>query len=161
MRILIFLHGTLTMHSAGLGCGRHDRVRQARENHRSIQDFANYVAVDGAVAKVAAWARQGAQIHYLSSHLHPDAVRNDRQVLSRYGFADGPVHFRQKGETYGTVAQRVCPDIIIEDDCESIGGVVEGIHPQLPEDLKARTRSIVVREFGGIDHLPDRLEELQ
>jgi hypothetical protein len=53
------------------------------------------------------------------------------------------------------------PDIIIEDDCESIGGETEMIYPQIEAELRGKTRSIVVKEFGGIDHLPDELLALQ
>ncbi len=53
------------------------------------------------------------------------------------------------------------PDVLIEDDCESIGGAEEITWLQLPAAARARVRSIVVAEFGGIDHLPDSLEELR
>jgi hypothetical protein len=33
-------------------------------------------------------------------------------------------------------------------------------HPQLPPELRARVVSIVVPEFGGLDHLPDAPCEL-
>lgn len=29
------------------------------------------------------------------------------------------------------------------------------------EDVKSNIKSIVVKEFGGIDHLPDRIEEFK
>jgi hypothetical protein len=54
----------------------------------------------------------------------------------------------------------VLPDVLIEDDCESIGGESEMTYPQLTPALKQRIRSIVVPEFGGIDHLPDELTAL-
>ncbi len=47
------------------------------------------------------------------------------------------------------------PGIIIEDDCESIGGEVEITYPHIKSELKARIQSIVVKEFSGIDNLPD------
>ena len=49
----------------------------------------------------------------------------------------------------------VVPDILIEDDCESIGGEREMVYPRLSLAIKRRVKSIVVKEFGGIDHLPD------
>jgi len=58
------------------------------------------------------------------------------------------------------VAERVMPDILIEDDCESIGGESEMIYPHIREDLKQKIKSIVVKEFQGIDHLPDSLTAL-
>jgi hypothetical protein len=48
---------------------------------------------------------------------------------------------------------------LIEDDCKSIGAD-EVAHRQLRPALRARTRSIVVPEFGGVDHLPDSLDAL-
>jgi len=44
--------------------------------------------------------------------------------------------------------------VLIEDDCESIGpGQIT--YPQIPSAARARIKSIIVPEFGGIDHLPD------
>ena len=47
------------------------------------------------------------------------------------------------------------PDVLIEDDCESIGGAVEMIYPHLPDEARSNITGIVVREFEGIDPLPD------
>jgi len=58
------------------------------------------------------------------------------------------------------VAARHPPDVLIEDDCESIGGGAEITYPQIRPDVQARITSIIVPEFGGIDHLPDSLSEL-
>jgi hypothetical protein len=55
---------------------------------------------------------------------------------------------------------RPLPNVIVEDDCESIGVAIEMVYPRLKPELKDRTKSIVVREFGGIDHLPDTISEL-
>ena len=51
-------------------------------------------------------------------------------------------------------------DVLIEDDCESINGSGEITYPQIRPELRARITSIIVPEFGGIDHLPDSLEAL-
>ncbi|MFL5661861.1 MAG: hypothetical protein ACJ8BW_10990 [Ktedonobacteraceae bacterium] len=50
---------------------------------------------------------------------------------------------------------------MIEDDCKSIGGEPEMTFPQLQPELQASITSIVVKEFGGIDHLPDDLAVLK
>jgi len=105
------------------------------------------------------WQRQGARIDYLSSHRNPDAVAADRRVLRTHGFPAGRVLGRQPGQSYGDLAARELPDVLIEDDCESIGAD-QITHPQLPPDLRDRIKSIVVPEFGGIDHLPDRVADL-
>ncbi len=73
---------------------------------------------------------------------------------------EGPVYYRQNGESYQDVAGRILPDLLIEDDCESIGGEPHMTYPHLPAELQARVKSIVVKEFEGIDHLPDVLHDL-
>ena len=66
---------------------------------------------------------------------------------------------RQAGESYGDVAGREAPDVFIEDDCESIGAN-KITYPQTPPDMRAGIESIVVREFGGLNHLPDSPQAL-
>jgi len=58
------------------------------------------------------------------------------------------------------VAEKVLPDIIVEDNCESIGGETELTYPGIRPELKSKVKSFVVKEFGGIDHLPDNIAEL-
>ncbi len=160
MRIMVFLHGTAIMHQAALGKTRDERVQQVIAGAESVRDFASYVPVDGAVQKLDAWRQQGAEIVYLSSHTHEADVEKDRLVLQQYGFPDGPIYYRQSGETYADVATRISPDVLIEDDCESIGGEPEMTYPHLKPQLRLRIKSIVVKEFQGIDHLPDDLHLL-
>ena len=160
MKIMIFLHGTAIMHRNAVGRTRAERVQQVRDDDDSLYDFAAYVPVDNAVGKLCAWCAQGAEIVYLSSHRNVADVEKDRLVLRSYGFPDGPVCFRQPNETYAAVAERVMPDVLIEDDCESIGGETKMSYPHLKLELKQRIKSIVVQEFGGIDHLPDELRAL-
>ena len=57
------------------------------------------------------------------------------------------------------MAGREAPDVLIEDDCESIGAD-QITYPQIPPDVRARIKSIVVPEFGGLDHLPDSPQAL-
>ena len=52
------------------------------------------------------------------------------------------------------------PDILIEDDCESIGGKVEMTYTHIKPEVKRSIKSIPVKEFGGIDHLSDDLKQL-
>jgi hypothetical protein len=131
-----------------------------QEGEPSVRDFSSYIPVGNVVEKLRGWAAQGAQILYLSSHKSPEHVEKDRAVLNAYRFPDGPVFCREAGQTYADVVARILPDILIEDDCESIGGEVEMTYPHLSADAKRRVKSIVVKEFGGIDHLPDRLDLL-
>jgi hypothetical protein len=154
MRLLIFLHGTVIMHPGAAGRTRAERVAQVRAGHPTIHQYAAYLPVGAAVAKLRSWHDAGAQIGYLSSHRDPGDVAKDARVLRAFAFPPGQVLAREPGEGYGQVAARQMPDILIEDDCESIGpGQVT--YPQIPPGLRARIKSIIVPEFGGIDHLPD------
>lgn len=161
MRVLVFLHGTTIMHPGGVGRTRGERVAQVRSSSDpALHDYAAYVPVDGAARKLWRWREQGAQIDYLSSHRNPDDVAKDASVVQKHAFPPGRVLACDPGENYGGVAGREMPDILIEDDCESINGAAEITYPQIPPDMRRRIKSIIVPEFGGIDHLPDSLDEL-
>jgi len=161
MKIMIFLHGTVIMHRSATGQSREERVNQVRSREDpSLRDFASYVPVGGAVAKLGSWQKQGAEILYLSSHRSEVDVAKDRQVLARHRFPSGKVFFRGQGDSYATIVERIVPEVFIEDDCESIGGRGEMVSPFIRPDVASRIRIIVVREFGGIDSLPDDLPGL-
>jgi hypothetical protein len=161
VRVLIFLHGTAIMHSTGVGRTREERVRQVRVGRDpALRDYGAYVPVDGVVAKLRRWRDQGAEIEYLSSHRNLNDVAKDAAVLETHSFPPGRILARQSGESYGDVAGREMPDVLIEDDCESIG-TDQITHPQIGPDLRARITSIIVPEFGGIEHLPDSLDALR
>jgi hypothetical protein len=145
MKIMVFLHGTATKPAVWDVIG---------------QSFANYVPTGKAVEKLKQWESQGAQICYLTSHEQAAGVEIDKKVLAKFGYPEGEIFYRQNGESYPAVAERVMPDILIEDDCASIGGEKEMTYPHLREDLQPKIKSIVVKEFQGIDSLPDSLAEL-
>jgi len=149
------------MHKAGVGRTPQERRQQVRDGEPSVRDFASYVPIGGAVAKLKSWERQGAEIVYLTSHRNVEGLRHDEHVLRKHGFPGGPVLFRQSEEAYGDVAERALPDILIEDDCESIGGAPQMTYPHIKEEIRSGIKSIVVREFEGIDHLPDGLGDLE
>ena len=52
------------------------------------------------------------------------------------------------------------PDVLVEDDCASIGGAEQMTITNIDTTIKKRMKSIVVREFSGIDWLPDKIELL-
>jgi hypothetical protein len=116
--------------------------------------------VGNAVKKLETWRKQHAEIMYLTSRRRPDELAIVRKVLVDNAFPDGQLLFRHADEQYKDVAERVLPDIIVEDDCESIGGIVEMTYPHIRNDLKAKIKSVVVKDGGGIDHLPDKVEDL-
>ena len=160
VKIMIFLHGTTIMHKNALDRTREERVKQVLDGEESLYDFATYIPVGNAVRKLQTWKKQGVEIVYLSSHKREEDVEKDKAVLRDHGFPDGQVFFRHRNEQYNEIAERELPDILIEDDCESIGREENMTYPHIKPELKTRIKSVVVKEFGGIDHLPDDLAEL-
>ena len=140
MKILVFLHGTAIMHRNALGHTRLEHVQQVLDKDDSIYNFASYVPVGDVVKKLQAWEEQGAEIEYLSSHRRVEDVEKDKQVLRVYGFPEGQVFFRSSGEEYKDVAERALPDVLIEDDCESIGGEKEMTYPNIQPELKIQDK---------------------
>lgn len=161
MKIAIFLHGTTIMHKNARGQSREERVRQSIEREAPVLDYGSYVPVGNAVEKLKKWDEQGAKIIYLSSHDTNEDVEKDKSVLMRYGFPEGEVFFRQHGEEYKDIAERIMPDVLIEDDCESIGGEKEMVYPHIKPQLKDKIKSIIVKEFEGIDNLSDDIKFLR
>jgi hypothetical protein len=160
VKVMVFLHGTAIMHAAAAGCPRGERVAQSRRRDPSVLDFGRYVPTESAVEKTTVWKLGGAELCYLSSHRVPADVEVDRGVLTAHRFPAGPVFFREPGETYADVARRAGADVVVEDDCESIGGRAEMAAPGLCEDPSSAICSVVVPEFGGLAHLPDNPIEL-
>src|SRR3989304_8746046 len=161
MKILIFLHGTIIMHKTAKDQKRKEIVKQVIKNEKSVLDYASYIPIGHAVKKLLKWKSQGADICYLSSHVTSKNVEKDESVLKKHLFPKGNIYYRQKREKYKDVIQRIkpLPDILIEDDCESIGGKDEMAHSQLNQEIKAKIKHIVVKEFGSIDSLPDKIDD--
>ena len=79
----------------------------------------------------------------------------DRAVLSAHGFPAGTVFCRGPGESYAEAARRAAADIVVEDDCESIGGRSQTIAAGLAAAPGRAVTSVIVPEFGGLAQLPD------
>lgn len=157
---MVFLHGTAIMHKGGLGKTPAERGQQVEQNEPSVSQFEEYVPVDKADEKLRLWAQQGAEIIYLSSHQNSHDIEKDKEVLRKYHFPNGPIVSRQGNKTYADIAEAVMPNILIEDDCKSIGGEIEMTYPHISTEKKQHIKSIVVPEFSGIDHLPSNIEDL-
>jgi hypothetical protein len=154
--LLVFLHGTALMHAGAAGVSRARRVQQVREGDPSVRDFAAYVPAEAVVQKLRRWQEQGAEILYLSSR----RTAEDVVVLERHGFPPGRLLFRRAGESYAAVVERNLPDVLIEDDCESIGAA-EMTYPRLSAEARSRIAWVVVPEFGGFGDLPDSVHDLE
>ncbi len=176
VKILVFTEGTILTNKKWIGIPREEIVKQVKkwsnlskeelEKLRKSGDapspeyFAASVPIGNSVRKIGAWKKQGATIVYLTSRTKSEEIDIIRKILKKFKFPQGQLLSRKEGEDYKDVAEKVLPDIIVEDDCESIGGEEEMTYPGIREELKSKIESIVVKEFGGIDHLPDNAAEL-
>lgn len=163
MTILVFLQGTLIVHRGAVGKSREEIVQQVKDQEISVRDFSSYIPIGNAVSKLNNWAEQGASIYYLSALTEDERILgNEQGILNQYGFPKGKIYHRQTGESYADVVSNInpLPSILIEDDCESIGGQKEMTYPNLSEKTKSKIKSYIVKEFTGIDNLPDLLPSL-
>ena len=143
VKILVFTEGTI--------------IREVRG--REVRMIGGKVLGD-APRKLRNWSSQGGQIEYLTSRRTPDEIQAVRRTLKENRFPKGRLNYRSQGEEYKDVAEIVVPDIIVEDDCAGTGGEREMTYPHIRPDIKQRIVSVVVREFEGIDQLPDRVLSL-
>ncbi len=162
MKMLIFTEGTVIMHKNGLGHTREEIAEQSRTGtDQTLLDWKSYVPIGRAVEKVNHWKDQGAEIYYLTARDNETDAQTINTVLQKHNFPDGLLLYSHKGEHYKDIAERIQPDILIEDDCVSIGGISEMTYTHIKPEIKKRVKSVSIPEFGGIDHLPDSLEQLQ
>jgi len=162
MKILVFTEGTVLMHALAKGVSREERVRQSQDiitrfkvTSGSVRDFKNYIPVGNAVEKLNSWKQQGAEIIYLTSRKIKSEIETIKKILSKNNFPDFKnLYFRKQGEKYKNVAEKLLPDVFVEDDCESIGGEKEMVYPHIKKELKSKIKSVVIKEFEGIDNLP-------
>lgn len=157
---MIFTEGTIIVHKNSARHSREQIVQQIIDKEPSIHDYGSYIPIGDAVKKLTQWKNQGAEIFYLTSRRKPKEISDIKSVLQRYSFPDGQLLFRQNDEKYKDVAKKIMPDVLIEDDCESIGGTEEMTITHIDPILKAKIISIRVREFGGIDHLENKISAL-
>ena len=157
MKLMIFTEGTIIMHKNAMGHTREEIIKQVKGRDKSVHDYKSYVPVGNAVKKLQNWKKNSTEIFYLTSRRIPEEIKQIRNVLKRFRFPRGHLLSRKKDEEYKDVAKRIIPDILIEDDCESIGGIDKMTITHVNPKIKERIKSIVIKEFSGIDNLPDRI----
>lgn len=147
------------MHKSAKGHTREEIVEQVEDKESSVKEFDSYIPVGKAAQKLTKWYEQGAEICYLTSRRKHKEVEDIRNVLKKHDFPEGNLLFRKDGEEYKDVVEKVVPDVFIEDDCESIGEEEITItHVKL--NVRGNIKSILIKEFAGIDHLPDKIDKL-
>lgn len=119
-----------------------------------------YIPIGNCVTKIRNWEQQGATIVYLTSRRKVSDVEKIRELLVRNGFPGTRLYYRDGIEKYKDIAEAIIPAVLVEDDCRSIGGKWQMTITYVRADIRRKIKSIVVKEFGGIDHLPDKLSDL-
>lgn len=142
--IMIFAEGTILKPKSWLSLYYHD----------------NYIPIGNAVDIIEKWQHQGANIIYCTSRRKKQAVKL-AALLRKLGFTGISLIVREQKEAYKDIVEILQPDILIEDDCRSIGGAWQMCITKVKPEIKAKIVSIVVPEFKGIDTLPHVLEELR
>jgi len=161
MKILIFTEETILMHKNGLGLNREEIVKQVQDTiDSSLRDYGSYIPIGNASGKIKSWESQDAEIFYLTSRKKSKDIMDIKRVLSKYKFPAGQLLARKNDERYKDVAEQIMPDILIEDDCESIGGEKEMTITSVKPEIKQKIKSVVIKEFGGIDNLPNEINEI-
>lgn len=145
------------MHRSGAGHSREEIIQQVRTKEPTVKDYKSYFPIGNCVHKLKEWFKQGHEIVYLTSRTSKAEVADIQQVLADHNFPSGKLVFRKEGESYADVVVRVSPDVLIEDDCESIGGEPEMAYTNLNPEVKERVKHYPVQEFCGIGDLPSQL----
>lgn len=125
----------------------------------SLYDHHAYIPIGDAVDRINGWQQQGAEILYCTSRRGKQA-EHLAACLLRHGFVGSKLYYRGPAEKYKDIVELVRPDVLIEDDCRSIGGSWQMCMTHVEPTIKNAIQSIVVREFKGIDHLPRDMRQL-
>ncbi len=119
----------------------------------------DYIPIGSSVKQIAEWHAQGAEIVYCTSRRRQQAAEI-ADLLKKYGFSGARLYYRDTRQKYKDIVEEIKPYILIEDNCKSIGGSWQMCITHVDPELKETIKSIVVREFKGIDHLPTNLSNL-
>lgn len=125
----------------------------------SLYNHKSYIPIGNCMDIIKGWQGQGANIVYCTSRKGKQA-EDIANLLIKFGFAGNKLFYRSKGEKYNHIVENIQPNILIEDDCKSIGGAWQMCITHVDSKIKESITSIVVPEFKGIDYLPRKIDEL-
>lgn len=135
-KIMIFVEGTI--------------LKPKYNNILSRIMVNSYIPIGNAIEILKKWQEEGYEIIYLTSLKGKRAMTMARH-LDELGFTGSMVGYRQKCQDYATLIKEELPDILIEDNCKSIGGEKNMCYELLSDELRKEIKHIVVEEFDGID----------
>lgn len=142
--IMIFTEGTIIKPRSWLSLYHHN----------------SYIPIGNAVNIITAWQQSGANIIYCTSRKRQQAQKI-ASLLKKLGFQGTYLVAREQKESYKDIVEELLPDILIEDDCKSIGGAWQMCITKVDPIIKSKIVAIAVPEFKGIDGLPLDLEKLK
>lgn len=119
----------------------------------SMYNHKTYIPIGNAVGIIKRWQQQDMNIVYCTSRKGKQA-EEIAALLLNYGFVGSRLYYRDKGEKYKAIIEAIRPDVLIEDDCKSIGGSWQMCITYVTPEIKRQMKSLVVQEFKGIDSLP-------
>lgn len=111
-----------------------------------------YVPIGNAVKIINDLYSSGNEI-YLCSYVRKNRYNFIKSVVDYYGINYTEILCRDKKEQYSDLVEKIIPDILIEDDCKSIGGEKQWCITHVRDDIKRNIKSIIVEEFKGIDNI--------
>ena len=111
-----------------------------------------YKPIGNAVKIVNTLYEKGYEI-YLCSYVRRARYDFIKSIVDFYGMKYTEILCRNKGETYSEIVEQLKPNILIEDDCKSIGGLKECCITDVKDEIKKDIQSIIVPEFAGIDNI--------
>ncbi len=120
-----------------------------------------YIPIGGCVEKLRHWEAQGAELLYCTSRKGEPYRNAIASILRSFHFPGTRLYYRSGKQRYKDIVEEIIPDILIEDDCKSLGGAWQMCITDVKPEIKGRIKSIAVKEFTGIDALPDSLTELK
>lgn len=115
-----------------------------------------YKPIGNAVKIVNDWYSKGYSI-YLCSYVRNRRYAFIKSIIDFYGMKYTAILCRNKNEQYSDLVERIRPNILIEDDCSSIGGQAEWCITHVNDELKTDIQSVIVPEFKGIDEIEIKL----
>lgn len=141
--IMIFVEGTILKPKSALG----------------LFDLTSYVPIGKCAEWIRGWQDQGAEIVYCTSR-RKKQVRGMADLLTQYGFTGTRLYYRNQKQQYKDVVEEANPNILIEDNCRSIGGSFQMCISSVDPIMKEKIKSVPVEEYKGIDHLPQSYADL-
>lgn len=144
LTIMLFVEGTILKPKSWLSLYNHN----------------SYIPIGNAVEIIKKWQEQGANIIYCTSRKkkQADAIAT---LLKKYSFDGSFLVSRESKERYKDIVEMVKPNILIEDDCKSIGGAWQMCITKVNQEIRKKILSIIVPEFKGIDNLPADIDSLK